>query len=234
MVYGIVVAGGQGTRIGFRKQFAMLRGKPVWRRSVEALLAGGVVKIWLAAPAEDVERLQSEVRHGALSDRLRVVAGGESRFASVRNALSALLDECGNGESPSHVAVHDAARPFVLPRDVASVIAVAKEHGGAILATPSPDTVKSVHDGRIVATIPRDGVWLAETPQVFATAWMKQRYFEVDLGEMFTDDASLFEGGAHSVWIVPATGYNRKITTPDDWEYATWLAEQRWGGEGNE
>ncbi|GMA50487.1 2-C-methyl-D-erythritol 4-phosphate cytidylyltransferase [Alicyclobacillus contaminans] len=229
MVHGIVVAGGQGTRIGFQKQFAQLAGKAVWRRSAEALRAGGVARIWLAVPEADVERLCQEISSSADAAWLTVTAGGNSRFESVRNALAALLQD-DEGARCDFVAVHDAARPFVHPDDVRAVIAAARSCGGAILAVPSPDTVKSVRDGRVVHSIPREQVWLAQTPQVFALEWMRSRYFSTEPSAALTDDASLFENASHEIHVVPATQENRKITTPADWAYAQWLAAQRWGG----
>jgi 2-C-methyl-D-erythritol 4-phosphate cytidylyltransferase len=232
MVYGIVVAAGQGSRIGFRKQYAELAGKPVWRRSVEALLAGGVAKVWLTVPEDDVPDLKREVERGDLYQRVRVTAGGGTRFESVRLGLSALLRDCEAGECelPLYVAVHDAARPFVSEADVRAVVQAAGETGGAILASPCPDTVKRACDQYIAETIPREQIWLAQTPQVFRTEWMRERYFDPDVFFSATDDAAVFEAVGYKVRIVPATSDNRKITTPEDWEYAKWLAKRRWGG----
>lgn len=232
MIYGIVVAGGNGTRIGYRKQYADLFGKPVWQRSVEALRMGGVDLCWLVVPSEDAAVVQQRVRGSDCRDCVFVAIGGATRFESVKNGLSAIVEYSKkSSKAPSHVAVHDAARPFVSPVDVRSVIAAAVKTGGAILASPCSDTVKQTTGGYIESTIPRESVWLAQTPQVFAFHWMQSKYYEPGVSNTVTDDASIFEAAGNHVEIVPVTEDNRKITTPQDMEFAQWLAARRFGGD---
>lgn len=241
MVYGIVVAGGQGTRLGRKKQFLDLAGSPVWVRAVRALLDAGVAPVWLVAPREDVDKLSVEADDMGLP--LRVTAGGETRFDSVYNGLRevhtwyaevGLSNGAGSAGSPSPagpalVAVHDAARPFVSSEDVKNVVRMAAQTGAAILARPCAETVKRVEAGCITSTVPRETLWLAETPQVFRLDWMWDAYRRVHMPSAATDDAWVMEQAGYRVHVVPSTAENRKITTPADWEYAQLWAQQRWG-----
>ncbi|MCL6517302.1 2-C-methyl-D-erythritol 4-phosphate cytidylyltransferase [Alicyclobacillus sp.] len=235
MVYGIVVAGGQGTRLGRKKQFLDLAGSPVWRWSVNTLRDAGVDRVFLVVPAEDVSEITRSVEMDDIP--VRVVPGGQTRFHSVRNGLGAIgrevfgLDPFAAGSAPSPsqakawVAVHDAARPFVSASDVRAVIRTAKETGAAILARPCADTVKRVEDGCIRGTLPRHSLWLAETPQVFRLDWMWEAYRPGVSPAEATDDAWVMEQAGHTVQVVASTAENRKITTPADWAWAQMWAE---------
>lgn len=229
LVYGILVAGGQGTRLGEKKQYRLLAGKPMWARSLEALLLGGFEKVWLVVPLSDVGELHKDINDSRWTDRVTVVAGGVTRFESVKAGLQAVFQS--SETAPTWIGVHDAARPFVSPADIRTVLDAARGSGAAILAEPCPDTVKRTIGHRIDATVPRANLWLAQTPQVFRADWMKAAYWtNLSLNEI-TDDASVMEQVGHAVTVVAATGENRKITTRSDLEYADCLASMRWGGE---
>lgn len=228
VVYGIVVAGGQGMRIGEKKQYKLLAGKPMWERAVGALRSGGFDRVWLVVPESDVASLREIVQmNHLLQDYVTVVAGGDTRFASVRAGLSAVFAE--STPPPLWVGVHDAARPFVSVVDVQAVVASARDCGAAILAKRCPDTIKRVQGNVVKTTLARVELWLAQTPQVFRGDWMKTAYRDVSDITDITDDASVMEKMGHSVAVVEATGENRKITTLADLEYAQCLAEMRWG-----
>ncbi|RIV24509.1 2-C-methyl-D-erythritol 4-phosphate cytidylyltransferase [Alicyclobacillaceae bacterium I2511] len=242
---GIVVAAGQGSRFGGKKQFFLLAGEPVWRRSTEALVKGGVEEIWVTVPAEDVIGVSAHIASHPFDVPVHVLAGGRSRAESVGQAVLAATakivpgtvkstqpSESGMSRQARWLVVHDAARPFVSPADVERVIAAARQNGGAILARPVRETVKRVEGGQVAHTVSRKNLWLAETPQVFAAHWMREAYQETNGRldwETITDDASLIESLAHPVTIVACSGINLKITEPVDWELAQWLAVQRWG-----
>ncbi|GGJ01269.1 2-C-methyl-D-erythritol 4-phosphate cytidylyltransferase [Alicyclobacillus cellulosilyticus] len=224
MVVGVVVAAGQGSRMGFRKQYGRLAGRPMWRWSVEALFRGGVERAVLVVPQDDLAALAAEVAPG-WRDRLSLVAGGPTRACSVANGVRALLSLPGAVDG--WIAVHDAARPFVSPDDVARVIAAARAHGGAILAEPCVDTMKRANDeGWIAETLPRASLWRAQTPQVFPGRWFQAALDSGAWDEMATDEAAVFERLGYPVRLVQATGVNVKVTTPADWAWATWWAEQ--------
>ena len=158
---------------------------------------------------------------------VRLVEGGARRQDSVRNGLDAL------GEDVSWVVVHDGARPLVTPELMERCLLGAAETGAAIAALPVVDTVKvSDVDGFIEATRPRDGLWLAQTPQVArrellvrAMEWAEANDFEG------TDEAALLEAAGVRVKLVEGSAGNIKVTTPGDMERAARLMELEQGAE---
>lgn len=216
MIEAILVAGGRGVRFGgtVPKQFQALAGVPllVWSARRLAALSDLRRIIVVAAPAEHgrcVELLSP------LGLPLGVAAAGEERQHSVASGLAAVAATC------ELVIVHDAARPLVAPAEVASCVAAARATGAAILATPVADTVKRAEQGRITATIPRAGLWLAQTPQVFRADLLRRAHAEAArLGVVATDDAALVERLGEPVTIVAGSHVNRKITTPEDLAWA--------------
>ncbi len=163
--------------------------------------------------ADDV-REQAKSLLAPLRLPLRFASAGAERQQSVASGIAALDPEC------AIVAVHDAARPLVTPEAIAACVAAARSTGAAILATPVPDTVKRVDGDRIVATIPRADLWLAQTPQVFAAAVLRRAHADAPADLVATDDAALVERLGLPVAIVPSDPGNRKITTPADLAWA--------------
>jgi 2-C-methyl-D-erythritol 4-phosphate cytidylyltransferase len=154
-----------------------------------------------------------------VGQRLRVVAGGATRAASVRNALQALDPDC------ALVLVHDAARPFVSAAEIDAVIAAAEQGTGAIAALPVSDTLKRSDDGRhVTATPSRAGLYRALTPQGFPRALLVAAYQAAGATPDVTDDAGLVEAVGGRVVLVPGRTTNIKVTTPDDFVLAEALA----------
>ena len=150
------------------------------------------------------------------------VPGGTTRQQSVLNGLEAL-----EAAAPDFVAIHDAARPFIPPRDIAACLAAAASPGidGAILGVALTDTLKRVEDGEITATMPRAGLWRAQTPQVFRFARILVAHrAAAALGATeataLTDDAAVAEHAGHKIVMVSGSSENRKITTADDLQQA--------------
>lgn len=231
---GIVVAGGQGTRMGFQKQYALLGGSPMWVWSVRALFACEVERVFVVVPREGMQRVADVAKAEAWGHRCAVVAGGQSRADSVQNGLHEAMKWVGsdgpNGESSKAewiVLVHDAARPFVGQDDVNRLIGKVQETGAAILASACRDTVKRANcDGIIAQTLVRDELWLAQTPQGFRLSLLWESYQKWTGLSVPTDDACVVEAAGHVVYVVSATGVNLKITTPADLQYAEWYAER--------
>src|SRR5262249_49236412 len=125
------------------------------------------------------------------------------------------------------VAFHDAARPCLTQELAAAVIAAGREHGAALLAIPVRDTIKrSGEDGRSAETVPRDGLYLAQTPQVFRRDWLEEAYARRDRdAPAATDDTQLVEALGHRCVLVPSTGFNLKITAPEDLRLASAILE---------
>ena len=203
-IAALLVAAGSGSRFGGAtpKQFMTVAGKPVIRHAAEALLA----HVSVLLPVGDAEPI------AAALDGLPVlpaVPGGDTRQASVSAGLKALA-----GNAPDIVLVHDAARPFLPPETIPALLAALRTHDGAIPAIPVADTLKRVQSGRIVATVARDGLFRAQTPQGFRYHLLRALHATGDSGA--TDDASLLEMAGHSVAIVPGSDDNIKLTFPED------------------
>jgi 2-C-methyl-D-erythritol 4-phosphate cytidylyltransferase/2-C-methyl-D-erythritol 2,4-cyclodiphosphate synthase len=209
----IIVAAGRGERLGANvpKQLLDLGGRTMLQRSVDAFdIHPGIGEIVVVLPAEWVAAGPSLV--GPTSRPCRFVAGGDRRQDSVRLGVAAL------SAAADPVLVHDAARPFADIGLIDRVIAAAAETGAAVPAVPARDTVKHVdRDRRVVSrTIPRDEIWLAQTPQGFSRRVLGDAIALGARGVEATDDAMLAEQAGHAVRVVPGDERNVKITTPDD------------------
>lgn len=223
----LVVAAGRGERFGgaIPKQYADLAGQPLLRHSLTALSRHPAIGGVCAVINPDDEALYEAA--GAGLDLLPPVAGGASRQGSVRRGLEIL-----EGLQPARVLIHDGARPFVADDVIDRVLAALADAPGAISALPLTDTVKREATGstagRIAGTMPRDGLWRAQTPQGFRFTEIlaAHRAASAELG--LTDDAAVAEQAGLAVRLVEGDPANLKVTTPADLERAErWLA----GGE---
>jgi 2-C-methyl-D-erythritol 4-phosphate cytidylyltransferase len=231
----IIPAAGLGTRmapvpsakskkVAPSKQFTELGGTPILIRTLRKFAASpAVAEIYVALRENEIsgfrERLEKEAKD-ILEKEVSLVAGGEHRQQSVANALAAV------SASPDDIVlVHDAVRPFVTEEIIQEVIEGAKKHGAAIAGMPAVDTVKQVErtaDGALItATILRERVVMAQTPQGFRFHLLKKAFEEATAdGFMGTDEASLVERSGHEVAVVMGSPRNIKITTPGDMELA--------------
>jgi 2-C-methyl-D-erythritol 4-phosphate cytidylyltransferase len=218
-VAAILPAAGSGQRFGAasNKLFAELAGKPLWFHAASRLAAAeSVGRVVLAVSQVDEPVFRNQ--YASLIDQLGIelIRGGSERTDSVQAGLDHLADDAGI----ELVAVHDAARPLVRPRDLTAVFAAAQRTGAAILATPMPGTVKrgQLETGASI-TVDRRGLWLALTPQVFHLGLLKQAYHKHN-GRPATDDAQLVERTGHEVTLVKGSADNLKITYPEDLQVA--------------
>lgn len=219
----IIPAAGLGTRMRpekagtSRKQFMQLEGDPIFIHTLRKFAAApGVTDIVLALREDDMEWVGDAIEKANLARPVRMVKGGDTRQQSVENALRTL-----DGDTEL-VAVHDAVRPFIEPQAIEAVITEAAANGAAIVGVVPVDTVKQVHRNKIRATIPRDRLILAQTPQVFRYELLKEA-FERATADNFTgtDEASLVERLEKvEVSVVPGSDRNIKITKPTDMELA--------------
>ena len=218
----IIPAAGQGVRMGGKKQFLKLDGIPIFIHTLRKFAAcPEVSEIFMAAPAEDISAIEETLRAERLSKEVMVVLGGNRRQDSVENCLGVL------SRDTDLVAVHDAVRPFVTVALICAVIEEAARTGASILGILSVDTVKQVQQTRIVGTIPRERIVLAQTPQVFRYELLKQAFAKArEENFVGTDEASLVEHLGHEVTVVPGSERNIKITTPADLELARFYLEQ--------
>src|SRR3989442_5004533 len=218
-VSGIIAAGGHGARFGAGrpKQLLPLGGRPILQRSVDAFLMNDRVHdIVVALPPEILAAPPRYLRHA----RVEVVAGGERRRDSVSNAFAHVAARA------DLVVIHDAARPLVSATLIARTVDAAAAFGAAIAALPARDTVKRADRDRIVVgTLPRDEIYLAQTPQAFRTSVLRDALALATDAEA-TDEAALAEQAGHRVHLVDGDPRNMKITTPDDLA----MAEAQLGG----
>lgn len=229
-VAALVLAAGRGERFGSElpKAFAQLAGRPILVRALAALAATPEIgRVQPVVAAAELPRLAALAGLLAAIPKLApAVAGGAARQDSMRAGLAALPLQV------RFVAVHDAARPLVRPADVSRVVAAARAHGAAILATRATDTVKQVRGGIVVATPPREECWVAQTPQVFRVELLREALAKAEAdGVNATDDAQLVERLEIPVHVVEGDPSNFKITRRADLLRAeAWLAAAGEGG----
>ncbi len=216
----VIVAAGSGARAGGDrpKQWRMLAGRPLARWSLEAFLAAGCERIVVVTPpGEDAAaRAAFSGLDGWIS-----VPGGQTRDQSVRNGLDALADL-----APEAVLIHDAARPFLTRAHIEDLLSALGEHAGALPALPVSDTLKRL-DGEGLSTVPRDGLWRAQTPQAFRYADLAAAYAAFPDDEVPTDDASVLERAGGRVVLIDGDPMLMKLTYPEDFPMAERLAGGR-------
>ncbi|MBO7726251.1 MAG: 2-C-methyl-D-erythritol 4-phosphate cytidylyltransferase [Thermoguttaceae bacterium] len=218
----IIPAAGQGTRFrgdgpaaSFRqkKPFVPLAGKAVWLWSAEKFARrSDVIQIVLVASPEDVGEIRKEFRDDLARLGVEVIPGGAERCLSVENGLYAVSPQA------DYVAIHDAARPCISDGTIEAVFRAAAESGAAIPAVPIVGTVKkSLSEGNlppvIEETVPRAGLWEAQTPQVFDVLLYRRAVACRDVRSLPTDDAGLLEAIGIKPRLVEGERSNIKITT---------------------
>ena len=206
----VVVAAGRGTRLGgtIAKQFLPIGGVPVVARAVDAFLHHPLIRrVVVAIGPDDAPAFHAAI--GSRRDAVVTVTGGATRQASVAAALEALASD-----PPRNVLIHDGARPFVSASLVARVVAALDTDAAVIPALPVADTLKRVDGATVTATVPRENLAQAQTPQGFRFADLQAAHAAAP-GAM-TDDAGLMEAAGHTVAVVAGERANYKLTTQDD------------------
>ena len=240
-VVAIIPAAGLGTRMApvsdtkgkkstASKQFSELGGTPILIHTLRKFAANTEVsEIYVALRASEIAgfriRLENEANDFSRK-RIEFVEGGEHRQQSVAHAIAAL-----SAASDDIILVHDAVRPFVTAEIIHDVIEAARKYGAAIAGMPAMDTVKQVErtaEGALItATLPRERVVMAQTPQGFHYTVLKKAFDEAGAdGFLGTDEASLVERSGHEVAVVMGSPRNIKITTPADMELAEFFLRQ--------
>ena len=224
----LITAAGKGQRMQNQtpKQYLPLGGRPILARTIKVFeQCSAVDEIYVIVPAEQMEMVEREiVDKYEFKKVLKVVRGGKLRQQSVWNGLKAIRSEC------SIVVIHDGVRPFVTPKMIEQSIKAAAETGAAVVAVPSKDTVKRAAKGKKVQTLPREEIWLAQTPQAFQFALLMKAYQKANQDEITgTDDAFLVEQMGHPITLIEGNYTNIKITTPEDLAFAeTLLPKDKW------
>lgn len=211
----IVVAAGTGSRAGEGppKQWRLLDGRPVARWSVQAFADAGADRIVVVTPPDGAK--DAEVALAGLD--VVLVSGGATRDASVRAGLDAIGDA-------GVVFIHDAARPFLNAEHIGALLAALETADGALPALAMADTVKRQDAGGL-ATVSRDGLWRAQTPQAFHVPALRDAYAAWPSDEAPTDDAAVLERAGGRVALVPGDPRLMKLTYPEDFAMAEALAQ---------
>lgn len=220
----IIPAAGAGKRFGgdVKKPFAQLDNRPVFIRSIELFInRKDVCQTILTVAPEDYDVVKEKYAANLMIMGIKLVAGGAERYESVRKALAEVADEA------DLVCVHDAVRPCVLESWIDEVFAEAEKSGAAILAAPLVGTIKRVAESNVIdETVSREGLFEAQTPQVFKKDLLNQAYADCPADFVPTDDAQLVERLGHPVAIVQTDRRNLKITQPGDMALASVLVKQ--------
>jgi 2-C-methyl-D-erythritol 4-phosphate cytidylyltransferase len=230
-IAAILPAAGLGTRMGAEtpKQFLELEGVPIVILSLRRIASCDLVTdIIVATRADEVVKLEGRIRAEKFKQTVRVVKGGDSRQDSVARALEQIPN------NTEIVLVHDAVRPFVTREQISRVIEEARNCKAAILGIPAMDTVKEVKRASlpedvalITATIPRERIVLAQTPQAFSTTLLKEAFARAQAdGVNASDEAGLVERLGHNVHVVLGSDRNMKITKPADMDLARFYIER--------
>jgi 2-C-methyl-D-erythritol 4-phosphate cytidylyltransferase len=231
-VFVIIPAAGLGTRMSSRgagpskklapsKQFTELAGTPVLIHTLQKFAEQRAVsEIVIALRKSEIPDFRSRLEKEGISRKIRLVEGGEHRQQSVAHGLAAV-----SADPDDIILVHDAVRPFVTPEIIQHVIEAAQKYGAAIAGVPASDTIKQVErtaDGAMItATVPRERVVMAQTPQGFRYSVLKRAFDEAAAdGFVGTDEASVVERAGKQVAVVMGSPKNIKITTPADMELA--------------
>jgi 2-C-methyl-D-erythritol 4-phosphate cytidylyltransferase len=211
----ILPAAGQSSRFKDKekKPFAQLEGRAVWLRSAELFVTrSDVCQCIIVIAKGDQEVFRRRYGANLAFMNVQIAEGGAERFDSVANALALVKPEA------DVVAIHDAARPCLTEEMVDAVFATGNKTGAAILAIPITDTIKRVNAQQYIGeTVSRQGLWLAQTPQVFRKDWLTEAYANRNKADKsVTDDAQLVEATGHQVAVVEGSASNIKITTKSD------------------
>lgn len=228
-ISAVIPAAGQGLRFGEStpKQFKVLAGRPLLFHTLGPFLAlPGITEIIIAVPNDWIANLPGQIEQIDPRGKIRLVEGGKRRQDSVFNAVKA------TDTDTDIIIIHDAGRPFVTEQMIIDCLRACENQPGAIAAVPAHDTVKEVSSGQnlITRTIPREIIWLAQTPQAFKKNVLIEALQAAERDNIAgTDEAALVERLGYRIAVVNGSPGNLKITTPEDWQYARAIMEDKNG-----
>ncbi len=212
----IIVAAGSGKRFGgnIPKQFLEIHGKPVLIHTLERFEnCDSVDEIVLVLSFDEIDSFEKKLKTYNIHKLNKIVAGGNTRAESVFNGLNVINET-------EIIAVHDGARPLVSNEEISKTIEKAKEFGAACLVAKITDTIKEVSNGKIVATIDRNTLRSALTPQCFRYEILKKAFEVNEIAEIVTDECFLVEKLGYEIAIVEGSSKNIKITHEEDLKIA--------------
>lgn len=216
--YALIPAAGMGKRMGasINKQYLRLGGVPIVARTISVFEQSPFIAgIYLVIPAEEIPYCREHVVEACgFRKVVEIVPGGKERQNSVMNGLNAVGRKAGADDV---VVIHDGVRPFITPELLKESVDIARTSDGALVAVPAKDTVKTVVNGIVTGTPPRENLWQAQTPQTFRFGVIYEAHCAAEHeGFIGTDDASLVERRGGRIRVAHGDYRNIKITTPED------------------
>ena len=213
----IIVAGGGGVRMGAKipKQFLLLAGKPILMHTItQFFLFDSSISIVIVLPEAYVSQWKQLCDEYKFAIPHTIVVGGDTRFQSVKNALSKIFDT-------DLIAVHDGVRPLISQSIITRCFEVAAEFGSAVPVVPMLDSLRQ-QTNDTSCNVLRENYFLVQTPQIFRSDWLSQAY-EKPYDSSFTDDASVVETAGYKMKLTEGSRENIKITEPLDLKIAALL-----------
>lgn len=212
----IIPASGSGIRFGSKipKQFLKIDGKEIIAHTIERFHSLKIIdEIYIAAQADNFDKLKKIISKNIFTKVKSIVEGGETRQASVFNALNVI--EC---EKNDVIMVHDAVRPFLSKKLIIDLIDECHKSGGVIPGIKINDTVKRTDEKQFIQkTLSRENLWTVQTPQVFRCDIIKNSFAKaVAKNFVGTDEAAVVEFAGYPVKIIPGEKTNIKITVKED------------------
>lgn len=222
----IIPAAGSGHRLKkkVKKQFSKINGKPLFYFCLNSFQnSSSVDEIILVVSKDNIDFVKTEIRGIPLTKSLKVVEGGDLRQNSVRKGFEAVNPDA------QVVIIHDAARPFVRPSFIDKIISEANTKECVISALLSKDTLKIGDNDIVKTTLSRGSIWQAQTPQAFKYEILKDCYEKVKIkNNIYTDEAQIAEHAGYKVHIIEGSGYNFKVTYPEDMRLAELIILNGW------
>ncbi|TFB11737.1 2-C-methyl-D-erythritol 4-phosphate cytidylyltransferase [Candidatus Marinimicrobia bacterium MT.SAG.2] len=222
-VSAVIVAAGNSKRMddGIDKLAVELNGKPLLAWTISRFESTEIIDEIIVVTREDeIEKVKELTLSEGFRKVSSIIKGGAFRQQSTQNGLNATSDDS------TVVLVHDGARPLIRTSDIERIAESAEENGAALLALPSKESVKEVHDGRVTKTLPRESIWLAQTPQGFRKELLQKALSDAEKeGYVGTDEASLVERIGEEVVVVEGHSSNIKVTVSSDIEVVRSLLE---------
>ncbi len=232
MVYGVILAGGIGSRMGGDKpkQYLNLKGRPIIIYTIEKFFACPAIdKIIVLCPAQWEEHTKDLIKKfiSPAQDKITVARGGATRNETIMNAVD-LIEKSGCLDDDTIIVTHDSVRPFVTHRIIEENVKACEEYGACDTVIKATDTIVESKDGRFISNIPnRNYMYQGQTPQSFKAVKLKELYSSLtqEEKEILTDAAKIFVLKGEKVALVDGEDFNIKITYPYDMRVAKSLLE---------